>query len=127
MLLASSWPPSVTASNTICMQKPRATPMRTCCTVTTMPAAEKGAMSGGRGNQRRDDQCDATGETRRTRGGTNCAPNAGATMKQDPTRTNGQKTWAIQVSSCPVVRVIMACQGGDQLISDGMLSNSSRV
>ena len=28
-------------------------------------------------------------------------------MKQDPTRTKGQKTWAIQVSSCPVVRVIM--------------------
>ena len=29
--------------------------------------------------------------TRRTRGGTNRAPNTGATMKQAPIRTNGQK------------------------------------
>ena len=45
MLLASSWPPSVTASNTICRQKPSAMPMTTCCTVTTSPAAENGAIT----------------------------------------------------------------------------------
>ena len=49
-------------------------------------------------------------------------------MKQAPTRTKGQKIWAIQISSCPVVSVSMVeCLAAIQLISDGMLSNSSRV
>ena len=44
------------------------------------------------------------------RGGTDTAPNAGATMKQEPMRTNGQKSSASQPFSCVEVRVIMACR-----------------
>ena len=46
----------------------------------------------------------APARTTRTRGGTNCAPNTGATMKHAPMRMNGQRYWASQASSWPVVR-----------------------
>ncbi len=46
MLFASSWPPSVTASNTSCRQKPSAMPISTCCTVMTTPGDGEGRHVG---------------------------------------------------------------------------------
>src|SRR5262245_58200135 len=51
----------------------------------------------------------APASTIRTRAGMNSAPNAGATMKHAPIRTNGQNNWLIHPSSWPVVSVITAC------------------
>ena len=49
----------------------------------------------------------APASTIRMRAGTDGAPNAGATMKQEPMRTKGQKSSASQAFSCVEVRVSM--------------------
>ena len=57
MLLASNWPPSVTASNSNCRLNPMAIPMMICCRVTNMPVGGKHRDVGRRRNQGRNDHC----------------------------------------------------------------------
>src|SRR6185437_7989268 len=106
MLLATSSPPSETASKRICSEKPSAAPMITCWMVIRTPAAENGVTSG---TVTRGATSSATAPARmtRTRMGTVTAPNAGASMKHEPIRTNGQKSSASQPSNCCAVRAIM--------------------
>src|SRR5579863_10128335 len=108
MLLPRSSPPRDTASKRIRSEKPSAAPMITCWMVITTPAADKAATSG-MATSGATRTATAPARITRTRTGTDWAPNAGATMKQEPMRTNGQKSSSSQPSSCFVVRVIMTC------------------
>src|SRR6185437_7930123 len=107
MLLARTSPPSDTASKRICRLNPSAAPMITCCTVMMTPVADRGATSG-TATSGATSSATAPARMTRTRTGTVTEPNAGATMKQEPMRTNGQKSSASQPSSSFEVRVIMA-------------------
>src|ERR1700722_1265190 len=108
MLLASIWPPSVTASKVSCRQNPSAAPSSSCCTVMRRPGSESGEMSGAAGKSGATRAAMPPASTTRTRAGTVAAPNTGAIMKQAPMRTNGQNSCSSQCSSCPGLRVIMA-------------------
>src|SRR4051812_17860599 len=105
MLFASSCPARPSASNTTCSAKPIATPISSCCAMTTKPAPENGAIAGASiiGTT---SAVNAAESTRRERAGTKRAPNSGATMRQELMRTNGKKAWATQASSCPDVSAI---------------------
>src|SRR5262245_31270421 len=107
MLFASSWPPIATASNRICRAKPSATPMMICWIVTITPPTENTVMSVGCGTSGATRYATAPASTRRMRAGMKSAPNAGATMKHAPMRTNGQNNWLIHPSSWACVTVII--------------------
>src|SRR5690348_1623969 len=107
MLLASTSPPSDTASKRICRLNPSAAPMTTCCTVMRTPVAERGVTSGTDTSGATSSET-APASMTLTRTGTATEPNAGAIMKQEPMRTNGQKSSASQPSNSVEVRVIMA-------------------
>ena len=128
MLLASSWPPMATAVEQNLQREAERD--------ADDHLLDRDDDAGGR--ERRDagraaaisgatSSATAPASTRRRRAGTNSAPNAGATMKQAPMRMNGQNSWLIHPSSWPVVSVITAAQSVRQLMSIGMLWNSSRV
>ena len=71
--------------------------------MTTKPCGENGAMRAASGISGATSSVIAPASTMRVRAGTKRAPNTGATMRQAPMRTNGQKPCASQPSSCPVV------------------------
>src|SRR5690606_28040063 len=70
------------------------------------PSAENGRTSGVASNGATI-SVTASASSNRTRRGRNCAPNTGATMKQAPMRTKGQKYCASHASSCPLLTAIM--------------------
>src|ERR1700677_2128746 len=120
MLVAMICPPKTMVSNTSCRQKPSAMPMTTCCAVTTRPAIEKADSCCGMTIFGARIRAMAPASTMRIRTGTVWPENTGATIRQDPTRMNGQSTWSSQVSSCPVVRLIIAAPGSiDQARNTG--------
>ncbi len=128
MLLAMSCPPSVMASNTSCRQKPRATPINDLLRRHHQSGDGKCLQLRRNDNQRRQDHGDGAGQhdadahrhglSREYRG-----PPSGTS----PPRTNGHSTCPSQVSSCPVVSVIIRASPSLQLTRPGMLVNSSRV
>src|SRR5882672_8865145 len=93
--------------------------------VTTMPAGENGAIALGEGTSGAMIRVIAPARTIRMRGGTKMAPNAGATMKHEPTRMKGHSSCASHASSCPVVsEIIVSFALPEKVICSGSIDQA---